>query len=126
MKLTSTILSDFVHDFKLQTSEFGVCFSAVANFNLPSRHFNLHTDVHMEAVLSGSIDTIYLLNPVVEAYKMPTFFNDANHQFLYLNNAGIIIIGTAQPIGMYSISIIPKSDSYTKKSFDELRGKKLN
>ena len=74
MKLASTILSDFVNDFKLEVSRLGVCFDAVINFNFPDKNFNLHSEVHMEPGLSKHIDTIYLLNPVIEKYKMPVFF----------------------------------------------------
>ena len=126
MKLTSTILSDFVQDFKLELTEFGVCFDAIINFNLPMQNFNLESEVHMEPVLSYRIDTIYLLNPVIAKYKMPTFFNDVNHQFVYLNHTGLIITGTMELLGAYGISIFPKSQLCSKKTWDELRGKKLN
>ncbi|MEP7143629.1 MAG: hypothetical protein ABI707_12195 [Ferruginibacter sp.] len=126
MKLTSTILFDFISDFKLEISEFGACFDAIINFNLPMQNFNLQSEVHMEPVLSYRIDTIYLLNPAIMKYKMPTFFNDVNHQFLYLNHTGLIITGNMKLFGAYSVSIFPKSHSCTLKTFDELRAKKLN
>jgi hypothetical protein len=126
MKLTTTILSDFVQDFKLEVTEFGVCFDAVINFNLPMQNFNLQSEVHMDSVLSGCIDTIYLLNPTVEAYKMPVFFNDVNHQFLYLSRTGLVITGNMPLFGAYSVSIFPKNNGCSQQSFDELRAKKLN
>ncbi|MEO5893648.1 MAG: hypothetical protein ABIQ31_25565 [Ferruginibacter sp.] len=126
MKLTSTILSDFVSDFKLEVSEVGVCFESIVNFNLPMQNFNLQTEVHMESVLSNGIDTIYLLNPVIEIYKMPIFFNDVNHQFLYLTRTGLVITGNMPMLGAYSISIFPKTKICTTKTFYELKAKKLN
>jgi hypothetical protein len=80
----------------------------------------------MEPVLSYMIDTIYLLNPAVIKYKMPAFFNDVNHQFLYLNHTGLIITGNMELLGAYSVSIFPKSHTCTQKTWDELRAKKLN
>ena len=126
MKLTSTILFDFINDFKLEVSEFGVCYDAIINFNLPMQNFNLQSEVHMQAVLSYRIDTIYLLNPAIETYKMPTFFNDVNHQFLYLNRSGLIITGNMPLFGAYSVSIYPKSPSCSQKTYDELKAKILN
>lgn len=126
MKMTSTILLDFAYDFNLEVSEVGVCFDAIINFNLPMQNFNLQSEVQMESVLSKGIDTIYLLNPVISKYKMPTFFNDVNHQFLYLNHTGLIIAGNMPLFGAYSISMFPKNSRCSKKTFDELRAKKLN
>ncbi|MBC7889849.1 MAG: hypothetical protein H7Z13_18390 [Ferruginibacter sp.] len=126
MKMTSTILSDFIYDFNLEVTEVGVCFDAVINFNLPMQNFNLQSEVHMEPVLSNLVDTIYLLNPMIEKYKMPTFFNDVNHQFLYLSNKGLIIAGQMQLFGSYSISMFPKNHRCSQATFDELRAKKLN
>ncbi|MEP7109297.1 MAG: hypothetical protein ABI760_14990 [Ferruginibacter sp.] len=126
MKLTSTILFEFINDFDLEVSELGVCFDAIINFNLPMQNFNLQSEVHMESVLSNSIDSIYLLNPLIEKYKMPTFFSDVNHQFLYLNHTGLIIAGKMPLFGAYSVSMFPKSQSCSLKTYDELRAKKLN
>ena len=126
MKLTSTILFDFVNDFKLEVYEFGVCFDAIINFNLPVQNFNLQSEVSMEPSLSYMIDTVYLLNPVVTKYRMPAFFNDANHQFRYLHHKGLIITGNMVLLGAYSVSIFPRSHNCTQKTYDELRAKKLN
>lgn len=126
MKLTSTILFDFIHDFELEVTEFGVCFDAIINFNLPTQNFNLQSEVHMESALSNGIDSIYLLNRLVEDFKMPTFFNDVNHRFLYLSHTGLIITGTMPLTGAYSVSIFPKSAYCSQQTFDELKGKKLN
>jgi len=126
MKITSSILSDFVNDFQLETTDVGVCFDAVINFNLPTQHFNLQSEVHMESVLSKNLDTLYLLNPLISDYKMPTVFNDANHQFLYLERTGLIIAGTLPVYGAYSISLFPKGNSCNPKTLREIRSKKLN
>ncbi len=126
MKRTSCILNDFVNDFKLEISDVGVCFDAIINFNLPMQNFNLQSEVHMDSVFLNKIDSIYLLNPVVEHYKMPTFFNDVDHQFLYLNKTGLIIAGNMPLFGAYSISMFPKSNSCTPKTLRELRAKKFN
>ena len=126
MKKTNAILCDFVQDFNLEISEIGVCFEAIVNFNLPSQNFNLLSEVHMESVFSNKIDTLYLLNPMVEKYKMPSFFNDVNHQFLYLNKAGLIVAGSLPLFGAYTISIIPKNYTCTEKTWNELKSKKLN
>lgn len=126
MKLTSSILSDFVHDFDLEVTEFGVCFDAVINFNLPMHNFNLQSEVYMESVLAIGIDTIYLLNPIIEVNKMPTFFNDVNHQFLYLNHVGLVITGNLPLFGSYSVSLFPKTPFCTQSTFEELKAKKLN
>ncbi len=80
----------------------------------------------MESVLSNAVDTIYLLNPAVKKYNMPIFFNDVNHQFLYLNHRGLVITGVMPLLGAYSISIFPKSRYGSQKAMDELRAKKLN
>ncbi|MEJ7586748.1 MAG: hypothetical protein WKI04_04220 [Ferruginibacter sp.] len=80
----------------------------------------------MESVLANGIYSIYLLNPLIEVYEMPTFFNDVNHQFLYLNRTGLVITGTMPLAGAYSISIFPKSRTSTDKTYYELRAKKLN
>ena len=126
MKLASTILSDFVSDFKLEVSKVGVCFDAIINFNLPNKNFNLQSEVYMEPALSKDIDTIYLLNPIIEAYRMPVFFNDINHQFLYLNRTGLVITGNMPLVGSYSVSIMPKSHGCTPETLEELTAKKLN
>lgn len=126
MKTTSTVLFDFIYDYKLDVSGIGVCFNAVIDFNLPAQNFNLMSEVHIESFLSNRVDSIYLLNPVIEKYKMPTFFNDANHQFFYLKQRGLMIMGQMPLFGGYTISIVPKSYSCTQKTFDELRAKKLN
>jgi|GEM_PF-3927126 len=126
MKKASTILFDFVNDFNLTISEVGVCFDAIVNFNLPMQNFNLRSEVHMASIFSNRIDTIYLLNPVIEQHKMPTFFNDVNHQFLYLNKTGLIIAGDMPLFGPYSISMFPKSNNCTSKTLRELRSKKYN
>ncbi|MEO6732098.1 MAG: hypothetical protein ABIN01_12840 [Ferruginibacter sp.] len=126
MKLTSTIFCDFINDFALETTEVGVCFDAIVNFNLPMQNFNLQSEVSIESLLSDSFDTMYLLNPVVEMYKMPTLFNDVNHQFVYAKHRGLLIVGTMALFGAYTISIIPKNDLCDPKTLNELRAKKLN
>jgi hypothetical protein len=126
MKLTSTILTDFIRDFEMERFEFGVCFEGIINFNLPDHNFNLYSEVHMEAGLCRRIDSIYLLNPVIALYKMPTFFNDVDHKFLYLHRKGIIITGILTLIGPYSVSIFPSSRTVSQHCFDELRARKLN
>ena len=124
--MTSTILFDFIHDFDLEVTEVGVCFDAIANFNLPRQNFNLQTEVYMESVLSHGVDSIYLLNPVIEKYKMPTFFNDVNHKFLYLGHTGLIIAGSMPLFGAYTISIFPKSHMCSSRTYNELVAKKFN
>lgn len=126
MKITSTILCDFIQDYKLEVSEVGVCFDAIIDFNLPLQNFNLPSEVYMESVFSNSIDTIYLLNPVIELYKLPVYFNDVNYQFLYVKHRGILIAGNLPLFGTFTISIIPKCRTCTQKTFNELRAKKLN
>jgi len=126
MKITSSILSEFITDFGLEMTEAGVCFDAIVNFNLPMQNFNLQSEVHMESLLSGNFDTVYLLNPVVALYKMPTFFNDVNHQFLYLNKTGLIITGSMPLFGAFSISMFPKNTTCSQKTLNELRAKKFN
>ena len=127
MKLTSTILTDFIRDFEMEKFEFGVCFEGIINFNLPDHNFNLYSEVHMEASLCRRrIDSIYLLNPVIALYKMPTFFNDVENRFLYLHKKGIIMTGILQLIGPYSVSIFPSSRPVSQYCFDELRARKLN
>ncbi|MEO7766821.1 MAG: hypothetical protein ABIS01_05315 [Ferruginibacter sp.] len=126
MKITSTILPGFINDFDIVVSEMGVCFDAVINFNLPYQSFNIQSEVHMEAVFSNSFDTVYLLNPAVEVYKMPTFFNVVNHQFIYPGFKGLIITGKMTIFGSYTVSIFPVSRSCSQKTFDELSAKKLN
>ena len=90
------------------------------------QNFNMQSEVHMEALFSDRVDSIYLLNPAILKYKMPTFFNDVNHRFLYLSKTGLIITGNLELVGAYSVSIFPKSDRCTQKTWDELRAKKLN
>lgn len=126
MKTTSTILFDFIHDFKLEISEVGVCFDAVINFNLQMQNFNLQSEVHMQSFVSTRIDTVYLLNTEVEKYNMPTFFNVVNNQFFYLKERGLLIAGTMPLFGAYTISIFPKTSSCTQNTISELRGKKYN
>lgn len=126
MKSTSTIFFDFICDHNLDVSEIGVCFNAVIDFNLPTQNFNLISEVHMESFLSGRVDSIYLLNREIENYKMPTFFNEVNHQFFYVKERGLLIAGCMPVFGAYTIAIIPKSYSCCQATFDELRAKKLN
>lgn len=126
MKITSSILSDFVTDFNLEVTELGVSFDAIVNFNLPMQNFNLQSEVHMESLLSNNFDSVYLLNPVVALYKMPTFFNDVNHQFLYLNKTGLIITGDMPLFGAFSISMYPKNTFCSRKTYAELMAKKFN
>jgi hypothetical protein len=126
MKLTSNIIADFVKDFDLEVYEFGVCFDAIVNFNLPDQNFNLQTEVHLESALSSKIDTICLLNPIVALYRMPIFFNEVNHQFLYLYRKGLIITGSMTGIGAYSVSIFPRSRYCNPKTLEELKARKFN
>ena len=126
MKATSTILFDFIYDYNLEVSEIGACFTALVDFNLPTKNFNLITEVHLDSFLSTRLDSIYLLNPEIENYEMPTFFNDINHQFFYLKNRGLLIAGCMPVFGAYTISVIPKSFNCSQQIYSELRGKKLN
>ncbi|MEO7768867.1 MAG: hypothetical protein ABIS01_15665 [Ferruginibacter sp.] len=126
MKLTSTILSEFIADFKLKKSEVGICFDAIVNFNLGIQNFNIKSEVYMESGLSHNLDSIYLLNTVIARYKMPTFLNDVNHHFNYISYKALIVTGNMPLFGDYTISIFPKSRFCTPKTFAELRAKKLN
>lgn len=126
MKMTSTILYDFIQDFDLESSEVGVCFDASIEFNTPGQKFNFQSEVLMESFLLTGIDTIFLLNPVTQIYRIPTFFNDTNHQFIYFRNKGLFIAGYTPLFGSYSVSIFPESLDCTQKTFDELRAKKYN
>ncbi|MCW3092328.1 MAG: hypothetical protein JWP81_3397 [Ferruginibacter sp.] len=126
MKVTSTILPDFINDFNMEVFEMGVCFDAVVNFNLPFQSFNMESEVHMEAMLSGSFDTVYLLNPDIKIYKMPTFFNMVNHQFIYPKFKGLIIAGNMPIFGRYTVSIFPTSQFCSEQTLNELKAKKLN
>lgn len=126
MKVTSSILFDFIADFKIELADVGMCFDAIVNFNLAMQNFNLQSEVYMESVISKSIDSIYLLNPVIAKYMMPTFFNDVNHQFIYLQHKTLIIHGNMPLFGDYSISVFPKSRKATPFTLAELRAKKYN
>ena len=126
MKATSSILFDFIYDHKLDVSDTGVCFEAMIEFNLPAQNFNLPSAVHIESFLFNRVDSIYLLNPLIEQHRLPTFFNDVNHRFFYLKQRGLMIAGTMPLFGAYTISIIPNSQICKQKTFDELRAKKLN
>jgi len=57
---------------------------------------------------------------------MPTFFNDVNNQFRYINHKGLIITGNMELLGAYTVSIFPKSRGCTQNTYEELRAKKLN
>ncbi|MEO6548433.1 MAG: hypothetical protein ABIN94_10550 [Ferruginibacter sp.] len=126
MKVTSTILPDFINDFSIDVFEIGVCFDAIVNFNLPFQSFNIESEVHMEAMVSGNFDTIYLLNPDIKVYKMPTFFNIVNHQFIYPKFKGLIIAGNMPIFGRYTVSIFPTTQRCSDAAFYEWRAKKLN
>ncbi|MEO6549495.1 MAG: hypothetical protein ABIN94_15945 [Ferruginibacter sp.] len=126
MKITSTILFDFIADFKIVRDDVGICFDSIVNFNAGARHFNIRSEIFMESIIEKSIDSIYLLNPIARKYKIPTFFNDVNHQFLYLPYKALIIDGDMPLFGNYSISIFPKSRKASQVTLAELRAKKYN
>jgi hypothetical protein len=117
---------DFVHDFNLEFTEPGVCFNALIGFNLPMHHFNLMSEVQVDAVMSGDIDTICLLNPALDAYNIPTLFNDLSHRLAYIKNRALLVFGLLPLYGAFTIAIIPKSRYCALKTYDELRAKKLN
>jgi hypothetical protein len=126
MKMTSTLLFDFIGDFNLESSEPGVCFDAMVDFNITGQTFNFQSEVLIESFLLTHPDTIYLLNRITQIYKIPNFFNGVNHHFIYFKNRVLFIAGYTTLFGSYSISIFPVSGSCTQKTFDELRAKKLN
>ena len=126
MKICSLPFSEFIQDFELESREFGICFSATVNFNVMMQNFCVQTDVHMEALYSGEIDTIRLLNPIIEQYKMPVSFNEVSHQFLYIHNTALLIGGHINLFGPFTISIFPRNQAVNPASLAEIKSKKLN
>ena len=108
MNKTSSVLFDFIHDFNFEVEEIGACFGADIDFHTLVQKFKFYSEVHIES-FSSSINSIYLLNPLTEIYKIPTFFSDLNHQFVYFRNRGLFIAGYTALFGPYSISIFPES-----------------
>ena len=125
MKKTSSLLFDFIHDFNLEVEEMGVCFGANVDFHTPVQKFNFYSEVHIES-FSASINSIYLLNPLTEIYKIPTFFSDVNHQCVYFRKRGLFIAGYTALFGPYSISMFPEGMCCSRGTLEELRCKKLN
>lgn len=91
-----------------------------------AQNFSIPSEVQMEAVFSGDIDTIHFLNPVIEQYKMPVIFNEINHQFLYINNTGLLIAGNLPLFGPFTISIFPMGGECKPSTLIELKCKKYN
>ena len=115
-----------MQDFDIESNEAGACFKAIIDFNITGKKFTFESHVLMEAFLFNGIDTIYLLNPIIRTYKLPSCFNEANHQFVYFKNRGLLVAGHMIKYGPYSISIFPESVNCAAKTFEELRAKKLN
>lgn len=124
--MTSILLGDFIQDFNLETTEMGVCFDATIDFDIAGQKYNFHSAVLLESFLLTNIDTVYILNPISQVYKIPTFFNDVNHQFIYFKNRGLFIAAYHPIFGSYSISIFPDAGYCTQKTFNELKAKKFN
>lgn len=125
LKVITKILTDFINDFKLETKAHLVCFDATVHF-ASSVNLSLSTEVHIINILNKAIDVVYLLNPEIQRYGIPDTFESNNTEFTYVKGMALVIKGSSDLYGDYTLSIHPASDHCKPETIRELQTKQWN
>lgn len=103
-------LVDFIDDFSLRQSGKAIYFNARIHFESEEKNITALAEVHIVGIKAKNINSIYIINPEINAHEIPDMLNDKSEIFEYRKKECFIIIGYSKKYKNFTLYIYPENN----------------
>lgn len=107
MKLNQTILTEFIKDFKLDSTGKAIFFDADIQLKTATISKRFNCEVHIISMVEKNMVILYLLYPELGEQGLPDTFPFDPNSFSYAKNKSLTIEDYDLLRGKYSLEIMP-------------------